>query len=79
MDLDFFSDLYKDVHGMRPSKDIIPTPEFVDYLQTQLEYQLAEDRANEDASINACMAHGAPDINTAMRWLEQADIHPHWV
>ena len=79
MDLDFFSDLYKDVHGIRPSKDIIPTPEFVDYLQCQLEYQLAEDRANEDASINACMAHGAPDIDTAMRWLEQADIHLQWV
>ena len=51
----------------------------VDYLQRELEYQLAEERAIEDASINACMDHGAPDIDTAMRWLEQANIHAEWV
>ena len=77
MDLDFFSDLYKDVHGIRP-RGIVPTPEMVDYLQRELEYQLAEERATEDASINACMAHGAPDIDTAMRWLEDAEIHLQW-
>ena len=37
-----------------------------------------DERADEDASINACMDHGAPDIDTAMRWLEQADIHAEW-
>ena len=78
MDLDFFSDLYKDVHGIRP-RGIVPTPEMLDYLQRELEYQLAEERAVEDASINACMDHGAPDIDTAMRWLEQANIHAEWV
>ena len=77
MDLDFFSDLYKDVHGIRP-RGIVPTPEMVDYLQRELEYQLAQERAVEDASINACMDHGAPDIDTAMRWLEQANIHDQW-
>ena len=77
MDLDFFSDLYKDVHGIRP-RGIVPTPEMVDYLQHELEYQLAEERAIEDASINACMDHGAPDIDTAMRWLEDANIHSIW-
>ena len=77
MDLDFFSDLYKDVHGIRP-RGIQPTAEHVDYLQRQLEYQLAEERAIEDASINACMDHGAPDIDTAMRWLEDAEIHLQW-
>jgi len=77
MDLDFFSDLYKDVHGIRP-RGIVPTPEMVAYLQRELEYQLAEERAIEDASINACMDHGAPDIDTAMRWLEQANIHAEW-
>tara|TARA_R110002012_G_scaffold263197_1_gene445893 strand:+ start:578 stop:814 length:237 start_codon:yes stop_codon:yes gene_type:complete len=78
MDLDFFSDLYKDVHGFRP-RGIKPTPEMVNSLQRELKNQLAQERADEDASINSCMAHGAPDINTAMRWLEQANIHPHWV
>ena len=78
MDLDFFSDLYKDVHGIRP-RGIVPTPEMVDYLQRELEYQLAEERAIEDASINACMEHGAPDIDTAMRWLEAAEVHLQWV
>ena len=78
MDLDFFSDLYKDVHGIRP-RGIQPTAEHVAYLQRELEYQLAEERAIEDASINACMDHGAPDIDTAMRWLEDAEVHLQWV
>ncbi len=78
MDLDFFTDLYNDVHGIRP-RGIVPTPEMVDYLQRELEYQLAEERAIEDASINACMDHGAPDIDTAMRWLEDAEVHLQWV
>ena len=78
MDFDFFSDLYKDVHGFRP-RGIEPTSEMVDFLQRELDNQLDEERAIEDASINACMAHGAPDIDTAMRWLEQADIHLQWV
>ena len=40
---------------------------------------LAQERADEDASINACMEYGAPDIDTAMRWLEQDNIHSEWV
>ena len=38
----------------------------------------AQERADEDASINACMAVGAPDIDTAMRWLEDANVHSMW-
>jgi len=56
----------------------VPTPFLVEYLQRELEYQLKQERAIEDASINACMDHGAPDIDTAMRWLEQANIHAEW-
>jgi len=78
MDLDFFSDLYKEVHGIRP-RGIVPTPFLVEYLQRELEYQLKQERADEDKSINACMDHGASDIDTAMRWLEQANIHAEWV
>ena len=50
----------------------------MEYLQRELEYQLKQERADEDKSINACMDHGAPDIDTAMRWLEQANIHAEW-
>tara|TARA_R110000751_G_scaffold65475_1_gene133924 strand:- start:522 stop:758 length:237 start_codon:yes stop_codon:yes gene_type:complete len=77
MDYDFFSDLYKDVYGFRP-RGIVPTPELLDSLQRELSNQLAEERAIEDKSINACMDHGSPDIDTAMRWLEEAEIHSVW-
>jgi len=77
MDYDFFSDLYKDVYGFRP-RGIVPTAELLDSLQRELNNQLAEDRAIEDKSINSCMDHGAPDIDTAMRWLEEAEIHSVW-
>jgi hypothetical protein len=46
---------------------------------TELNNQLAKERAIEDKSINACMDYGAPDIDTAMRWLEQDNIHTQWV
>jgi len=50
----------------------------IDMYQKYIEEDLAAERAIEDASINACMDHGAPDIDTAMRWLEQANIHAEW-
>jgi hypothetical protein len=52
--------------------------EQIDMYQKYIEEDLAQERADEDASINACMDHGAPDIDTAMRWLEQANIHAEW-
>ena len=74
---DFFSDLYKDVHGVRP-RYVEETPEMLEYLMQEVESQIAQERADEDASINACMEAGAPDIDTAMRWLEDAHVHDVW-
>ena len=78
-----YSDAYKDYHGVRPLIWNVSSIEEME-KQTQLYYDwiaedLAQERANEDASINACMEAGAPDIDTAMRWLEQANIHVEWV
>jgi hypothetical protein len=58
---------------------VVELLEQIDMYQKYIEEDLAQERADEDASINACMDHGAPDIDTAMRWLEQANIHAEWV
>ena len=79
-----YSDAYKAYHGVRPHIYMgIPSIEEME-RQTQAYYDwiaedLAQERADEDASINACMEYGAPDIDTAMRWLEQDNIHSEWV
>ena len=57
---------------------VVELLEQIDMYQKYIEEDLAQERADEDASINACMDHGAPDIDTAMRWLEQANIHAEW-
>jgi len=78
-----YSDVYKDFHGVRPpsghNMSVVELLEEIDMYQKYIEEDLAQERADEDASINACMDHGAPDIDTAMRWLEQANIHAEWV
>lgn len=71
-------DLFKDVHGVRPrgmayEKYSVTDLEFeVVMLQRSLEDDLRHEREEQDRAINAAMAVGAPDIATAMRWLEQA-------
>ena len=72
MDLDFFSDLYKDVHGIRP-RGIQPTAEHVAYLQRELEYQLAEEQAVQQNAVALCLSVGASSTDVALRWLEQAE------
>ena len=72
MDLDFFSDLYKDVHGIRP-RGIQPTAEHVEYLQRELEYQLAEEQAVQQNAVDLCLSVGATSTDVALRWLEQAE------
>ena len=74
MDLDFFSDLYKDVHGVRP-RGIQPTAEHIAYLQRELEYQLAEEQAAQQKAVDVCMSVGASSTDVALRWLEQADYY----
>ena len=72
MDLDFFSDLYKDVHGIRP-RGIQPTAEHVEYLKRELEYQLAEEQAVQQKAVDMCLSVGASSTDVALRWLEQAE------
>ena len=72
MDLDFFSDLYKDVHGIRP-RGIQPTAEHMEYLQRELEYQLTEAQAVQQKAVDMCLSVGASSTDVALRWLEQAE------
>ena len=82
-----YSDAYKECFGVRPTRnsayfDIDSIAELEKATQRYYDWiaeDLAQERADEDASINACMAAGAPDIDTAMRWLEDAEVHLQWV
>jgi len=77
-------DLFKDVHGVRPRGMAYEQWSVVDLeweiamLQRQLEDDLRWEREQEDRAINSCMDCGAPDIATAMRWLEDA-YEMEWV
>jgi hypothetical protein len=72
MEYEFFSDLYKDVHGIRP-RNIQPTAEMVDYLQRELECQIAQEREEQQKAVDICMSVGASSPDVALRWLEQAE------
>ena len=72
MEYEFFSDLYKDVHGFRP-RNIQPTAELVDYLQCELECQIAQEREEQQKAVDICMSVGASSPDVALRWLEQAE------
>tara|TARA_A100001515_G_scaffold37150_3_gene29241 strand:- start:214 stop:483 length:270 start_codon:yes stop_codon:yes gene_type:complete len=77
-----YSDAYKEYHGVRPlfwnASSIEEMEEWTNRYYDWIAEDLAQERADEDASINACMEAGAPDIDTAMRWLEQANVHTQW-
>ena len=78
-------DLFKEVHGVHPhGRDydrwsVTDLEWEVAMLQRQLEDDLRWEREQEDRAINACMDSGAPDIATAMRWLEDAYDDMEWV
>ena len=71
-------DLFKEVHGVRPrgmGYEKYSTTDLeheVARLERSLEEEICHEREMEDRAINSCMAAGAPDIATAMRWLEEA-------
>ena len=71
-----YSDTFKDVHGCRPRHT--EGWAFEDYasaiqgLQITLEEDLRQEKAEKLAAINATLAVGAPDFETAQRWLQQA-------
>ena len=45
----------------------------VDYLQRELEYQLAEEQAVQQNAVALCLSVGASSTDVALRWLEQAE------
>ena len=78
-----YSDAFKEYHSVRPhgflnDLSVEQMESAIEMYQEWVQQDLELARADEDKSINACMDHGAPDIDTAMRWLEQANIHAEW-
>ena len=75
------SDLYKDVYGFRPrgydwnAFSFQELEDFVNGLSKQAEEEAAYIRACEEKSIKDVMSVGAPDEETARRWLNQADAY----
>jgi len=75
------SDLYKDVYGSRPrgfnfsNFTYIELTDFVNDLSNQLERDEAIERTSELKALEDVMSVGAPNKETALRWLDQADAH----
>jgi len=73
-----YSDAFKAYHGVRPASWMTDgmTIDQIGEEIIKLEAWVLEDRKEEieqqNAAINRCMDAGAPDIATAMRWLEDA-------
>ena len=76
-DYSYFSDLYKDVHGVRP-RNIQPTAELMDYLQSELDRQIKEDREEMQKEIDIFMSVGAVDKEQALHWIDQAEYSAYW-
>ena len=73
------SDLYKDVYGFRPrgynfhNWSFQELTDFVNDLSEENSRQIAEEKAFEQKAFKDVMSVGAPDKETAARWLDQAD------
>lgn len=69
-------DLFKEVHGVRPRGmgydlcSITDLQSEVAHLQRMLEEEIRHEREMTEKSVNDCMSVGAPDVDTAMRWLK---------
>ena len=75
------SDLYKDVYGMRPrgynfhNWSFQELTDFVNDLSEENTRQIEEEKAFEQKALKDVMSVGAPDKETAARWLDQADAY----
>lgn len=73
------SDLYKDVYGIRPRGynfnvwSFQELTDFVNDLSEESTRQVEDERAFEEKALTNAMSVGAPDKETAARWLDQAD------
>ena len=78
-----YSDTFKEVHGVRPRHT--EGWSFEDYaaelqgLQIIAEEDVRRERKERLDAINATLAVGAPDFETALRWLQQAGTHWEYV
>lgn len=77
-DEDAYSDIYKSAHNVRPGPGWYKLPPDEkqrewDSLIRYNEREVARERAEEQAAIQAALDSGAPDVATALRWLEQAE------
>ena len=75
------SDLYKDVYGSRPRGYNFSTwsftelTDFINDLSEENDRQVEDEKAFEQKALRDVMSMGAPDKETALRWLDQADAH----
>jgi len=73
------SDLYKDVYGLRPrgynfhNWSFQELTDFVNDLSEENSRQIEDEKAFEQKALKDVMSVGAPDKETAARWLDQAD------
>ena len=73
------SDLYKDVYGSRPrgynfhNWSFQELTDFVNDLSEENTRQIEDEKAFEQKALKDVMSVGAPDKETAARWLDQAD------
>ena len=76
-------DLFKEVHGVRPRHT--EGWAFEDYaaklqgLQIIADEDARREKAERLAAINVTLKVGAPDFETAQRWLRQAGTHWEYV
>ena len=75
------SGLYKDVYGFRPRGynfsewSFTELTDFVNDLSDEQDRVIADEKAFEQKALKDVMSMGAPDKETALRWLDQADAH----
>ena len=75
------SDLYKDVYGIRPrgynfhNWSFQELTDFVNDLSEENTRLIDEEKAFEQKALKDVMSVGAPDKETAARWLDQADAY----
>jgi len=75
------SDMYKDVYGFRPRGYNFSTwsftelTDFINDLSDEQDRVEADERAFKQKALKDVMSMGAPNKETALRWLDQADAH----
>ena len=70
MEYEFFSDLYKDVHGFGHMVLLMLN---LLTICNVMECQIAQEREEQQKAVDICMSVGASSPDVALRWLEQAD------